>query len=215
MEKFRLEKNRFKKAILIVLSISVLFLLACERSPADGKGTKVIPGNGQGVSSLKSDDPKSVDPESTGDVQDTFGTRQSPVPLDTKVEVGPEWNISVTEIVPDAWDIIKQENQFNKPPEEGYQFVMAKIQVSYVGEESGTPWINLSFKYLGSDNNVYGNAHNVLPNSFSGLGEQFPGATAEGYISWSIPSDVVKDGSIMVEESFSFESTRVFFEGVR
>lgn len=104
---------------------------------------------------------------------------------------------------------------FNEPPEEGYQYVMAKVQVSYIGEESGTPWVDLSLRYLGSDGNAYSEGVGVVPKAFSDIGEQFPGATAEGNVGWAVPADAVSGGKIIVEESFSFEDTRVFFQGAQ
>lgn len=189
--------------MLVVLVIFTLSLSACGVSPSDGTGTEAVTDN---------------DKQQTSDSEpgeNALGTRQNPVPLGTEVKVGPNWHIKILEINPDAWSIIKQTNQFNDPPEEGHQFVMANIQTSYAGEESDTPWVSLSIKYLGSDGNVYDSGCGVLPKQFSDIGEQFPGASAQGNIAWSVPSDAVDGGAIIIEESFSFDSTRVFFEGVR
>jgi len=81
--------------------------------------------------------------------------------------------VTILEIVPDAWSIIEAENMFNEPPEEGYQYVMAKVQVSYIGEESGTPWVDLSLRYLGSDGNSYSEGVGVVPKAFSDIGNSF------------------------------------------
>jgi hypothetical protein len=198
-----MEGEKMKKTLIVSVIILALLLVGCG-GPSDGSGTEVVT-NGE--------DQQGYNPETSEDAK--FGTRKNPVPLGTEVKVGPNWNIAILEINPDAWPIVQKENQFNDPPEEGYQFVMAKVKASYVGEESGTPWVCLSLRYLGTDGNTYDSGIGVLPKPFSDIGEQFPGASAEGYIGWSVPADVIKGGAIIVEESFSFDDTRVFFVGVQ
>ncbi|WP_278313483.1 hypothetical protein [Lolliginicoccus levis] len=50
----------------------------------------------------------------------------------------------------------------------------------------------------------------LVQNQFN---EQFPGATREANQCWSVPSEAVAGGVILIEESLSFEDTRVFFQG--
>jgi len=189
---------------ILLVVILMLLLVSCDTGPSTGSGTDVV---------TESDKEKAPDSE-PGEA--AFGTSQNPVPLATEVKVGPNWHITLLEITPDAWSIIKETNQFNDPPEEGHQFVMANIRFAYAGEESDTPWVSLNLKYLGSDGNTYdGSECGVLPKDYYDIGEQFPGASAEGNAAWSVPSDAVVGGKIIIEETFSFESTRVFFEGVR
>ncbi|NLA25886.1 MAG: hypothetical protein GX878_00675 [Firmicutes bacterium] len=190
-------------ASIILMVVIMLLLVSCGTGPSSGSGTEVVTESDQQQASDSKPD------------ESAFGTRQNPVPIETEVKVGPNWHITILEILPDAWSIIKETNQFNDPPEEGHQFVMANIQFSYAGEESDTPWVSLILKYLGSDGNTYSSGCGVLPKSYDDIGEQFPGASAEGHVAWEVPSDAVVGGAILIEESFSFEDTRVFFEGVR
>ncbi len=205
-----MRKIKTKNIMLVALIIIALLLSACEKQSADGSGTRETAGEQQTVG----EDP-SNDVSENESAEAVLGTRQNPVPLETEVEVGPDWNITVLDITPDAWSVIEETNQFNEPPEEGHQYVMARVKTSYAGDESGVPWVNLSLKYLGSDGNVYSSGCGVLPKPFSDIGEQFPGASAEGNIGWSVPSDAVEGGTIIIEESLSFDDTRVFFEGVK
>lgn len=192
-----------KISFTLAIAALVFLLIGCG-GPAEGSGTEAVPnGESQQEENLETDK------------NDELGTRANPVPIETEVKVGPNWNIAILEIVPDAWSIVKEENQFNDPPEEGNQFVMAKIRVSYVGEESDTPWTSLNIRYLGNDGNTYDSGIGVLPKPFIDIGEQFPGASADANIGWEVPVDSLVDGTIIIEESFSFEDTRVFFEGVR
>jgi len=49
----------------------------------------------------------------------------------------------------------------------------------------------------------------------SDIGEMFPGAVAEGNIGWSVPITAIFNGTIIVEESFQFPVTPVFFAVLR
>jgi len=191
--------SKLKRVFLVFLALSVLLLSACGIESTDS-GQKT---NAEGEKTEQTNSETKAELE----------TRENPIPIGQKAKIGSNWEITILEIVPDAWSIIEAENMFNEPPEEGYQYVMAKVQVSYIGEESGTPWVDLSLRYLGSDGNSYSEGVGVVPKAFSDIGEQFPGATAEGNVGWAVPADAVSGGKIIVEESFSFEDTRVFFQG--
>ena len=191
--------SKLKRVFLVFLALSILLLSACGGDTTDS-GQKT---NAEGEKTE----------QTSSETKAKLGTRENPIPIGQKAQVGPNWEVTILEIVPDAWSIIEAENMFNEPPEEGYQYVMAKVQVSYIGEESGTPWVDLSLRYLGSDGNSYSEGVGVVPKAFSDIGEQFPGATAEGNVGWAVPADAVSGGKIIVEESFSFEDTRVFFQG--
>jgi|GEM_PF-2004232 len=150
-------------------------------------------------------------------VRAALGTRKNPVPIGTKAPVGQNWTVTVLEINPDAWSIIRAENMFNEPPAEGRQFVLVRVRVSYVGPKSGTPWLDLSFRYLGSDGNTYGggmaDSAGVIHRPLIDIGEQFPGASAEGNVSWSVPATAISGGAIIVEDPWMSAETRVFFAG--
>lgn len=146
------------------------------------------------------------------------GTLQNPIPVGTTAAVGPNWNVTVLEIIPNAWDIIRAENQFNDPPAPGRQFIMARVGVSYVGPGSGTPWVALTIRFVGSDGNTYGGAMadytGVIPRPLTDIGEQFSGAVAEGNVAWSVPMPAIPGGVISISEGWRPE-TRVFFAGAR
>lgn len=147
------------------------------------------------------------------------GTRENPAPLGTEVKVGDNWRVAVVDIVEDAWPIIREENMFNEPPAEGHQFVMARLRFTYVGKESGTPWLHLMTGYLGANRVLYWRGGDtscgVIPDSIYDVDELFPGASVEANVCWSIPSGAVKGGLIAVEEFLSSSDARVFFEGVK
>ena len=144
-----------------------------------------------------------------------IGTRENPIPIGQAAKIGDNWEVAVLEIDEDAWETIKAENQFNDPPKEGHQFVLAKIEAKYVGDDSGTPWLDLSIKYLGSGGNSFDDSVGVKPDALDDKGEMFAGATVTGYDGWEVASDEVKGGLLIIEESLSFSDTRLFFEAVK
>ncbi|HEY8347213.1 MAG TPA: hypothetical protein VIL07_08040 [Symbiobacteriaceae bacterium] len=196
-------RKRRLTSIVALLVLAGALATGCGSS-SDGSGTNTVSsGSSQSSSEQKQEEP-------------ALGTRQNPVPIGTEVEVGPNWHVQLLEVNPDAWSVIQSENMFNTPPEEGKQYVMAKFKFSYAGAESGTPWVDLSLRYLGNDGNTYSSGDcGVIPQPYTDIGEQFPGASAEGNVCWAVPSSAISGGSIIVEETFSFEDTRVFFAGAQ
>ncbi len=86
--------------------------------------------------------------------------------------------------------------------------------MTYVGPGSGTPWIDLGIKFVGSQGNTYGGFEDycgVIPDGLSDKGELFPGASTEGNVCMAVPADQIQGGSAMVEHQLSLRPSRVFF----
>ena len=139
------------------------------------------------------------------------GTRQNPIPIGTLAQCG-DWKVKVTGATLDAWDIVKTENQFNDPPADGNQYVLVSVEATYEGSESGTFWIDVSSKFLGSGGNTYDAATVVAPDSVMNAGEVFPGASVSVTLPFEVPSAQVSGGALILGPSFSFStSDRLFF----
>src|SRR3712207_5103603 len=63
-------------------------------------------------------------------------TREDSAAFGTPVMVG-DWSIRVSRVQFNADPIVLATNQFNDPPPDGYQFVMALIDATYLGPETG------------------------------------------------------------------------------
>lgn len=145
--------------------------------------------------------------------QGTGNTRETPYPLGEAGMVG-DYNVRVLEVTTDATDLVLQENQFNDPPAPGHVFVMARVEVTYHGVDTGTPWIDLDFHVVGDANRGYSESQascGVIPDEASDAPELFAGGTAEFNTCWSVPEAEVPSLVMYVEESFSFDSVRVWF----
>ncbi len=129
-----------------------------------------------------------------------LGTRENPLPIgEYSLTTFDKWKISVISVIPNATDIVLEENTSNYPPKAGYQFFLARIRACYVGSGSdefkgpivpgsgGVPLKRL--KALGASNVVYkrddlcGVIPDPLPDS-----EVLSGECLEGYVGWEIKS---------------------------
>lgn len=156
--------------------------------------------------------------ETTDDAVDaggSAGTREDPYAVGDSIELG-DWTIVINSVTLDATDEVMAENQFNDPPAEGRQFVMVNMDATYDGEETGTAWLDLSQRVLGSGGNTFGSGGAMedycgsIPNDLNDGGEQFPGATVTGNVCISVPADQLDDALMILEESLSFSNDRVF-----
>jgi hypothetical protein len=137
----------------------------------------------------------------------TQGTREHPLPIGTELTAG-DWRVTVNYVDKDAADVVHEENQFNAPPAEGRNFVLYGVTATYDGETSGTAWIDLSFKIVGSDGNTFGTGTDdfcgVIPDSLFNAGEAFPGGTVEGNNCISAEADQLDGGALTVESLLDF-----------
>ncbi|MEA1903737.1 MAG: hypothetical protein U9N56_09450 [Actinomycetota bacterium] len=147
--------------------------------------------------------------------ENTDGTSTSlaePLAVGRVVLVG-GWRVRVASIAPDSVEAVMAENDFNDPPGEGEQFFMARLEATYVGEESSTFWFDMTLKAVGGSNVAYEAFEadcGVIPDDINDAGETFTGGTVTGNVCWRIKSDDADSLVMIAEEFFSFEETRAF-----
>jgi hypothetical protein len=143
------------------------------------------------------------------------GTRDNPLPLGTTITIGapgaPDWEVTVGPSTLDATEIVLAENQFNDPPEAGLQYAMLNLDATYVGETSGTPWVDISVSYVGADGVTYESYDTfaVAPDPFTDINELFPGGSGSGNVVVAIPSDSAAQGTWRIGASWL--GTDLFF----
>ncbi|TGJ97552.1 hypothetical protein DLJ96_06270 [Actinotalea fermentans ATCC 43279 = JCM 9966 = DSM 3133] len=114
------------------------------------------------------------------------GTRANPHPVGTTVG-NEDWSI-VVGTPREAWGEISAENQFNSPPEAGLEFWIVPLTATYQGATSGTPWLDLSVKFVGDDAVTYEGYCGVIPNNIQDVGELYAGGVAEGNACVAVPA---------------------------
>jgi hypothetical protein len=137
------------------------------------------------------------------------GTLESPVPGGEFAQVG-DWKVRVIEVTHDGTDLVLEENQFNDPPEEGDQFFIATLEAEYTGTESGSFWIDMTWKALGPSAVAYESFEatcGTFPDSISDAGETFPGGVVTGNVCWSVSAADAADLVMLLEDAFSFDDS--------
>lgn len=140
-------------------------------------------------------------------------SRENPVPRGEPAVVG-DWEILVIDTIPDGTQAVMDENQFNDPPVEGNQFFIARIQATYIGDESGEFWLDTTLNAVDDGGVVYDGMDSycgVIPDDISDRGEVFPDATIEGNTCWSVNSGMIDSLLMIADASFSWDGERVFF----
>lgn len=128
------------------------------------------------------------DPAPADDPQADQGTRANPFPLGATLS-NDEWSITVNSFDPHATDEVLAENQFNDEPGANQTYALANLTVTYLGDESGTPW-EIDVVYVTESGNVVQQHDHmaVTPDSLPD-NELYSGASATGNVSFLIPQD--------------------------
>ena len=101
----------------------------------------------------------------------------------------------------------------NDPPAEGRRFVMVGLAATYRGDESESVLLGLSMSAVGQSSVAYRGFEDscgVIPDGIMEFNEVFPGGTQTGNVCWQVDAKDVDSLVLIVEESFSFDDTRVF-----
>jgi hypothetical protein len=152
-----------------------------------------------------SDDMTGEDPGGTGDDQEkkedeaVDGTDPAlPLAAGTVVATG-SWQVTFSNIVPDATDAVVAENEFNTPPPEGHQYFMFQIDATFEGEGSRFAWDDLVFGvYL--DNALHTEYCGIVPDDLLSAPEVYAGGAVAGNVCVTVPSDGVENAVLSVEE---------------
>src|SRR5690625_2425653 len=88
----------------------------------------------------------------------------------------------------EAWTEVQAENQFNDPPEDGMEYWIVPLSVTYVGSETGLPWIDLTVQFVGDDARTYSDRCGVIPDDLMDVNELYEGGSAEGNVCRSVPA---------------------------
>lgn len=137
------------------------------------------------------------------------GSVDNPVALGSARLVG-DWVIAVTSVDEDAESVVLDENPFNDPAAEGEQFVMVGIEATYVGGDTGWPWIEINHWMLGENQLLYMGIETecgVIPGDLSFIGEVFPGGTVSGSLCHRVTADDAGLALLVVEEAFTFDDS--------
>ena len=162
-------------------------------------------------SGLGSETPAATEEPVEKDVLAEVGTRSNPAPMGTTVvfsdNSGDIWEVTLSDPILNANDIVANENQFNEAPPEGFQYAMVTVTAKYVGKKTGTPaWdLNLSFVTAAGTTHNQGDVSAVIPSSLYDINELYPDAVGVGNVVIAVPSDNVEAGNWTVSAGYGNE----------
>lgn len=155
-------------------------------------------------SDLTTADPNNTNRSATsGNSQNSPGARDNPLPVGAHVTNG-DWDIALG-TPHEAGDEVSAENPFNDPPKPGMEYWVVPITATYTGTDTGTAWLDLTIKFVGSDNKTYSDRCGVIPDDLSDVDQVYPGGTAEGNTCIAVPAGA--DGLWSVSAGFMGKPT--------
>ena len=143
----------------------------------------------------------------------TGSSREDAIAIGTPGRVS-NYELTVLEVIPDAWPVIQSANQFNDPPAEGHQFLMVRLSVTYNGVEPTDPGFDLSIDSVGNRGRGYSTFQNScgsFDNDEYSIGEMFQGAKAEFATCWAVATEDVNSLVMFVGPLFDMDGENVWF----
>jgi hypothetical protein len=182
-------------------------------------GTDSESGSGDGASAdspagtVDSSDPTEPTEETESALEPPEDTGPDVLDLGASANVG-HYEVAVKSVEPNANDIIDAANTFNEPPKG--QYVLVTIRVTYIGGKEGDPWLDLTAKYVGTDNRQYDatQCDAVVPKEASDVPTLQRGGSATYQECFDMRPSAIKGGQVFVEDSLSFsDEFRVYWGG--
>ncbi|MFV0458131.1 MAG: DUF4190 domain-containing protein [Actinomycetales bacterium] len=119
-----------------------------------------------------------------------------------------EYTVTVTGVTENANALVQEANEFNDPPTG--QYVVLDTTVTYNGTEDGTPWLDLTWTFQGTDARNYSEASCSLGDVDA---MQQPDLRQGGSTSYSVcfdaPAEAIAGGTIVAEETLSFSDETI------
>lgn len=209
--------------VLLLSSVFVVGLSGCTATP--GPTGAATPGSSSSSTAGASSSAPATTARSDGDEGpvDALGTsptslvkvgepgeRRNPIPMNQEARVG-DWEVAVVGADLDATQVVLDENVFNGAPGEGRSYVLVSLEATNVGDGSRTFWLDMLCSFIGSKGGSFKTAAVVPPDPIMTQGEAPPGARITGNLVFEVPSDEVAGGTLMLEEAFSLDKSRMFF----
>ncbi|MEE6295225.1 hypothetical protein [Georgenia wangjunii] len=146
------------------------------------------------------------------------GSRENPHPAGATFEVG-GYELTVGHTNFDATADIRQAEadayydgdlSWVSEPAEGTVYITAPVTATYVGEDSGEPYLDLMIAYVTAAGNVYDATSATAPSDLMDANELYAGASFEGHITQEVPAAEVEGGTWRITEAFAMDGAEAF-----
>lgn len=204
-------------ASLAVGALSIIGVLATQAiyaSMLDGITDAVSGSDADESGNTSASEPASPgsNPPATPGPSAVAGSASQPLALGAAAAIGKEYQVAVTSVKLDANAEVAAANQFNDPP--GGQYILVQMSVTYVGAEEGTPWIDLSETFVGTDARQYDASAcgAVVDQGAMQVPTLENGGNASYEVCMDVPPAAIEGGKIFVEDSLSFrDKSRIYW----
>ncbi len=112
------------------------------------------------------------------------------------------WAVTLLEVVrgQEALDMIMAANEFNSPPEEGVEYILARVHARNISGDEEAEWIDSgNFEVAGELNEVYSSPYFTTPDPMLDW-QAYPGAELEGWV--ALQAAEGEAGLVMIFDSF-------------
>jgi len=207
-------------ASLAVGALSIIGVLATQAiyaSMLDGISDAVSGGDADGPGNTSASEPGSLESTATATPGPSAvaGSVSQPLAVGAAAAVGKEYQVAVTSVKLDANAEVAAANQFNDPP--GGRYILVQLSVTYVGAEEGTPWIDLSETFVGTDARQYDASAcgAVVDQRAMQVPTLENGGNASYEVCMDVPPAAIEGGKIFVEDSMSFRDRSRIYWAIR
>jgi len=150
------------------------------------------------------DEPEAEEPEAVEE-----GTRENPAAAGSTVVIsdnsGEIYEVAFGKANLDATKAIAAENMFNDKADKGFRYIIVPVTFTYVGTETGTPWIDVQLEYVSAAGTTHDSSstYAVAPKPIIDINELYPDASATGNLVLMVPEADIEKGTLAVSTIFS------------
>lgn len=133
-----------------------------------------------------------------GPTGEGIGSERSPVPAGTGMLLD-EWVVGAWVVHPDGEAAVLSFDPANVPPRQGYTFVLASTDLTYVGTRTGNP-SDLKLYSLDRTGRAYGPTCGIVPSPLLASVELGRGDSINGQVCFEVPEQAVDGLRLVIEE---------------
>lgn len=130
-------------------------------------------------------------PPAPGITGGEVGSRGNPVALGSFAQVG-DWYVAVRSVDLDASDQVLAQSSFNEAPPDGSTYVLAEVELAYVGSESASFWSDgFNWSAVGPANvaiDPFESSCGLIDGDLANTGELFPNGRVTGSLCFGTPA---------------------------
>jgi len=209
-------RQTMKTTTLSALAFPLVLAFALAGCSSDDSSTESAPSSESSTEDNAADETAADD---TTDTEAAVGTRENPAPAGDPIEVltwdgKPEYTVTLGAITLDGNAQVAAAGEFNDVPEAGMQYIIVPVTYTYTGDESGTPWIDVSIEFVSAAGTTHGPYEVVamLPNATTDVSELYPGGTGSGDMALMVPSADITSGTLALSSILATDKIFVAVE---